>query len=61
VVEVVWKPFVGFNVDERITEASSSMWLCDEVEVEMLSEAPFENTVVVISIHLSVKIIVRIN
>jgi hypothetical protein len=23
VVEVVWNPFVGFNVDERITEASS--------------------------------------
>ena len=23
VVEVVWNPFVGFNVDERMTEASS--------------------------------------
>lgn len=22
VVEVVWNPFIGFNVDERITEAS---------------------------------------
>jgi hypothetical protein len=22
VVEVVWNPFVGFNVDERMTEAS---------------------------------------
>ncbi len=24
VVEVVWKPFVGFSVDERITEASEA-------------------------------------
>jgi hypothetical protein len=30
VVEVVWNPFVGFNVDERITEASPPMWLCDD-------------------------------
>lgn len=30
VVDVVWNPFVGLNVDERITEVSMAITACSE-------------------------------